>query len=226
MPDWDHTPDLRREERLGFDEAIFCMHKTADQIARILEHATTIERSLLLTRLRDEQFTALPTTLQDRIDYDVLSGTGLFGVVREPGPKTRIAVVSAGTSDACVVHEAVRTLRYYGEACHELHDVGVAGLWRLLERIDEIRRFPVAIVAAGMDGALPSVLTGLIPSAVIAVPVSTGYGVAAAGHTALNAALSSCAPGLTVVNIDNGYGAACAALRVVRMLSHNDGNAV
>ena len=94
-----------------------------------------------------------------------------------------------------------------------------------LQIATEIRRLPVAIVAAGMDAALPSVLAGLVPGAVIAVPVSNGYGVAAAGHAALNAALSSCAPGLTVVNIDNGYGAACAALRIVRMLSHNDADA-
>ena len=98
MSDWDHTPDLRREERLGFDEAIFCAHKTVDQIARILDHAMTAERGLLLTRLGDEQFAALPATLRERIDHDPLSGTGLFGVVREPGTSARIAVVSAGTS--------------------------------------------------------------------------------------------------------------------------------
>ncbi len=222
MSDWDHTPDLQREERLGFDEAIFCAHKTTDQISRILDHAMTVGRSLLLTRLGDEQFAALPAALRDDIDYDPLSGTALFGTVRDLAADARIAVVSAGTSDARVAREAVRTLYYYGEACHELHDVGVAGLWRLLERIEEIRRLPVAIVAAGMDAALPSVLAGLVPGAVIAVPVSNGYGVATAGHAALNAALSSCAPGLTVVNIDNGYGAACAALRIVRMLSQND----
>jgi NCAIR mutase (PurE)-related protein len=92
----------------------------------------------------------------------------------------------------------------------------VAGLWRLLERIDEIQKLPVVIAVAGMDGALPSVVAGLVPGIVISVPTSTGYGVAAAGETALRSALASCAPGLVVVNIDNGYGAACAALRALR----------
>lgn len=219
MSDWDHTPDTLRTERLGFDEAVFCAHKDSDQIRRILDAADEQGRTVLLTRLRRDQVATLPANHRDRIDYDALSRTGLYGGVGKPTTAARIAVISAGTSDVGVAREAVRTLSYYGETCHEHHDVGVAGLWRLLERVDEIRRLPVAIVAAGMDAALPSVLAGLIPGAVIAVPVSTGYGVAARGHTALNAALASCAPGLVVVNIDNGYGAACAALRIVRTLS-------
>ncbi|MBL8704068.1 MAG: AIR carboxylase family protein, partial [Rhodospirillales bacterium] len=107
------------------------------------------------------------------------------------------------------------TLRYYGVGVSEIADVGVAGLWRLTARLDEIRRHKVVIVAAGMDAALPSVLGGLVAAPVIAVPTSVGYGVAVGGQTALNAALASCAPGVTVVNIDNGYGAACAALRIL-----------
>jgi len=93
--------------------------------------------------------------------------------------------------------------------------VGVAGLWRLMRRLDELRAMPVLIVAAGMDAALPSVIGGLLPGVIIAVPTSVGYGVAAGGHTALNAILASCAPGIVTVNIDNGYGAACAAMRVL-----------
>ncbi len=218
MADWDHTPDIHREDRLGFDEAVFCLQKRPDQLRRILADADERGRTLLLTRLSAEQLAPLPTSYRERIDYDNLSHTGLFGSIQAPASAARVATVSAGTSDAGVAAEAVRTLRYYGEACHEIQDVGVAGLWRLLERIDEIRRLPVIIVVAGMDAALPSVLGGLVPGAVIAVPVSTGYGVAAEGRTALNAALTSCAPGLVVVNIDNGYGAACAALRMLRSL--------
>jgi NCAIR mutase (PurE)-related protein len=126
-------------------------------------------------------------------------------------------VLTAGTSDVPVAREAVRTLAYYGEACREFHDIGVAGLWRLTDRLHEIRSFPVLIVAAGMDAALASVVGGLVASVVIVVPTPTGYGVSANGEVALHSALVSCAPGVVVVNIENGYGAACAALRVLRV---------
>ncbi len=131
----------------------------------------------------------------------------------------RVAVVGAGTSDMRVCREVVRTLRYHGVAASEVYDVGVAGLWRLLERVPEIVRHPVVIAVAGMDAALVSVLGGLAPGLVIGVPTSAGYGVANHGTTALHAALASCAPGVAVVNIDNGYGAACAALRALRIES-------
>jgi pyridinium-3,5-biscarboxylic acid mononucleotide synthase len=124
--------------------------------------------------------------------------------------------VTAGTSDIPVAQEAARTLRFHGHEAANIPDVGVAGLWRLLARLEELRAMPVVIVAAGMDAALPSVVAGLVAGAVIAVPTSVGYGVAAGGRAALHAVLASCAPGLTVVNIDNGYGAACAALRILR----------
>ena len=141
--------------------------------------------------------------------------TAVFGTRPEAASTGRVAVVCAGTSDVPVAREAVRTLAFNGEAAPLIADVGVAGLWRLTRRLDEIRATPVIIVAAGMDAALPSVLAGLVPGVVIAVPTSVGYGVAAGGRAALDAILSSCAPGLTVVNIDNGYGAACAALRLL-----------
>ena len=116
--------------------------------------------------------------------------------------------------------EASRTLSYYGIATDHVFDVGVAGLWRLLEAVDRLRQVPCVICVAGMEGTLPGVVAGLVPAAVIAVPTSNGYGVAAGGHAALTSALASCAPGLTVVNIDNGYGAACAALRILRTGAH------
>jgi NCAIR mutase (PurE)-related protein len=127
-----------------------------------------------------------------------------------------VAIVVAGSSDAGVAREAQRTLAYNGVASRSFVDVGVAGLWRLTQRIHEISRFPVVIAVAGMDAALPTVLGGLVPGVIVAVPTSVGYGVAAGGHTALNAILASCASGISVVNIDNGYGAACVALRVLR----------
>ncbi len=115
-----------------------------------------------------------------------------------------------------VAREVARTLSYYGEAPLEINDVGVAGLWRLLERIEEIRGMRVIVAVAGMDAALPTVIGGLVSAPVIGVPTSVGYGVAEGGQTALKSMLASCAPGLTVTNIDNGYGAACAALRILR----------
>jgi NCAIR mutase (PurE)-related protein len=218
MPQGDVFPDIHRRERLGFDEAIYCETKDTDQIRRILLAAEARSETVLLTRLDRAQVSGLPPEQQDRLDYDALSRTGFYGAVAASVAPARVALLSAGTSDVRVAREAARTLLYHGELCHEIYDVGVAGLWRVLERVEEVRRLPVAIVVAGMDAALPSVVAGLVPGAIIAVPVSTGYGVAAGGYAALNAALSSCAPGLVVVNIDNGYGAACAALRILSAL--------
>jgi NCAIR mutase (PurE)-related protein len=219
MPERDFILDRQRRQRLGFDEAIFCETKTVEQIAAIIDDARENEHGLLLTRLTAAQFAGLTQIQQNRLDYDPLSRTAYYGdVVPSPRQTEQVAVVCAGTSDVGVCREAVRTLHYYGAPCSEFYDVGVAGLWRLLERIDTIKRFPVVIAVAGMDAALPSVLGGLVPGAIIAVPTSTGYGAAEDGRTALNAILSSCAPGVLVTNIDNGYGAACAALRICNII--------
>ncbi len=216
MSSKDVNLDFERRQRLGFDEAILCAGKSIGQLAAILDQATAKGQPLLLTRLKASQLEALPEHHSGRIDYEPISRTGLFGKVAGGTGDPDIAVVTAGTSDTPVSREAVRTLAYYGAPCLEVTDVGVAGLWRLLNRVEEIRELPVAIVVAGMDAALPSVIGGLTPGLVIAVPTSTGYGVAAGGETALRATLASCAPGVVVVNIDNGYGAACAALRSLR----------
>jgi pyridinium-3,5-biscarboxylic acid mononucleotide synthase len=189
------------------------------QIAAIVEQAHANGGRFLLTRLAQDQLAALPLPLRERIDYDPLSRTGYFGAPPTPTQAGEVAVVAAGTSDLPVAREASRTLRYYGESAAEFNDIGVAGLWRLAERIEEIRTKRVVIVVAGMDAALVSVMGGLVPGSVIAVPTSVGYGVAAGGESALRAALASCAPGVVVVNIDNGYGAACAALRIIKAIS-------
>jgi hypothetical protein len=217
--DQDINLDLQRAARLGFDEAIFCSGKTVEHIARILDQAHEKGLPLLLTRLHQTQFTELPEHQRSRIDYEPVSRTGFFGSPHASNGDARVAIVAAGTSDVPVSREAARTLRYYGAPNVEITDVGVAGLWRLLDRIEEIRRMSVVIAVAGMDAALPTVIGGLVPGVIIGVPTSVGYGVAAGGQSALNSMLSSCAPGLTVMNIDNGYGAACAALRVLRALS-------
>lgn len=213
--------DLERAERLGFDEAIFCAGKTIPHIAQILDQAREKNLPLLLTRLSAEQFAQLPEVHRASIDYDPVSRTGFFGSLAPLTGDPRVAVVAAGTSDVFVSREAVRTLRYYAAPSLQITDVGVAGLWRLLERVEEIRRMPVVIAVAGMDAALPTVLGGLVGSAIIGVPTSVGYGVATGGDSALHAMLASCAPGLLVTNIDNGYGAACAALRILRALGSN-----
>jgi NCAIR mutase (PurE)-related protein len=208
--------DFDRAQRLGFDEAAFCAGKSAGQIATILERVAARGGSMLLTRLATATLAELPEDLCRRLDYEALSATAYFGEVASPALSDRVAVVGAGTSDMGVCREAVRTLGYHGIKASEIYDVGVAGLWRLLERVPEIVRHPVVIAVAGMDAALVSVLGGLVPGLVIGVPTSVGYGVANRGETALHAALASCAPGVVVVNIDNGYGAACAAIRALR----------
>ena len=207
--------DLEREARLGFDEAIFCAGKHAAQIEAILGQAPQHRDRFLLTRLSSEKWAALAAAVRQRIDYDPISQTGILGASKPIENPARIVLLTAGTSDIPISREVLRTLNYYGVAATEFNDIGVAGLWRLTEKLDAIRRHAVTIVVAGMDGALVSVMGGLTHAVVIAVPTSVGYGVARGGETALHAALVSCAPGVLVVNIDNGFGAACAALRIL-----------
>lgn len=212
----EFTLDFARPERIGLEEAVYAAGKSPAQIEAILDAASVRGTSLFLTRLDPEKHGALAPDWRRQLDYCAVSRTAILGAVRPARAVTSVAIVAAGTSDVPVVREAERTLRYQGEACTVIADVGVAGLWRLTRRLDEIRAHPIVIVVAGMEAALGSVLGGLVPGAIIAVPTSVGYGVAAGGRLALDALLASCAPGLTVVNIDNGYGAACAALRLIR----------
>lgn len=207
--------DLSRHRRLGIAEAILAEPKSTAQLMTALEHATANDRSMLLTRLSPDQLASLPDATRGLIEYDELSRTGFFGPVVAPTGSPRVAVITAGTSDRAVASEAERTLAFAGHRCLSMSDIGVAGLWRLTERLDELSPMAVVVVVAGMDGALPTVVAGLVPGVIIAVPTSVGYGVARDGETALRSSLASCAPGLVVVNIDNGYGAACAAIRVL-----------
>ena len=211
--------DFERGARIGLDEALFCEGKTVEQISAIVDAVKAKTGRLLLTRLDPSKYEALSARDGDELDFDPLSRTAILGQPHPALVAPPVAIVMAGTSDLPVGREAARTLAFAGHAYREYTDIGVAGLWRLLERIDDIRSSPVVIVAAGMDAALVSVVGGLVSSAVIALPTSVGYGVARGGATALNAALASCAPGISVVNIDNGYGAACAALRISRAIA-------
>lgn len=208
--------DFAREARTGLDEAVLCESKAVTHLCAILDQVRERGRRMLLTRLLPEQLDRLPEAHRAAIDYEPLSRTGFYGGAHELKSATQVAVVSAGTSDVAVAREAARTLRFYGEPAVEVNDVGVAGLWRLLERIEEIRKHRVVIAVAGMDAALPTVIGGLVSGMVIGVPTSVGYGVATGGETALRAMLASCSSGLVVTNIDNGFGAACAALRLLR----------
>ena len=207
--------DFDRTERLGFGEAVLCAQKSTEQIDRILDQAATRGVPFLMTRLDPGRHASLASAHRDRIEYDPPSQTGFFQLAAGPLPDPQVAVVTAGTSDARPAREALRTLAFNGIGATAIFDVGVAGIWRLMDRVEEIKRHPVVIAVAGMDAALPSVLGGLVPGMLIALPTSPGYGAARGGETALFACLVSCAPGITVCNIDNGYGAACAALRAL-----------
>jgi pyridinium-3,5-biscarboxylic acid mononucleotide synthase len=207
--------DWERIARTGTSEAVLCEPKSAAQIDAIVAHAMALGRRLLLTRLGPRKCGRLSPVLRKALDYDDVSRTAILGALPAARAARRIAIVCGGTSDVAVAHEAARTLTFAGETPTLFVDVGVAGLWRLMEHLDDIRLHRVVIAVAGMEGALFSVLAGLVPCAVIAVPTSVGYGVAAGGQAALNAALASCASGLAVVNIDNGFGAAHVALRIL-----------
>ena len=208
--------DHDRERRIGFDEAIFCASKSVAQVEAIAAEALQTGARRLFTRLDAMKCEALSTPVRKAMDFDPVSRTAIVGEARKPRAPAQVAIVTGGSSDLHASREAVRTLEYYGYASLHVPDVGVAGIWRLLDRVEELRPMRVVIVVAGMEGALPSVVAGLLPGVIVALPTSVGYGVAEGGHVALQSALASCAPGITTVNIDNGYGAACAALRVLR----------
>jgi YD repeat-containing protein len=208
--------DLDRERRQGLPEIVYAPGKQPAEIAAIV--AALLERSsgpVVVTRIAaDVAAIVQQTHAAGRYDADgrVLSWR------RPARGSVAIAVVTAGTSDGPVADEAVAVAGAIGLGVTEVRDVGVAGLHRLLARVDEIRRAEVVVVIAGMEGALASVVAGLVGAPVVAVPTSTGYGAAFEGVTALLAMLSSCAAGVTVVNIDSGFGAAMAAHRLAYVL--------
>jgi NCAIR mutase (PurE)-related protein len=173
--------DWERAERCGTSEAVLCEPKSAAQIDAIVAHASELDRRLLLTRLGPRKFARLSADVRDALDYDEATRTAILGGLPASSGIGRVAIVCGGTSDLAVAGEALRTLAFAGEKATLLADVGVAGLWRLMERLPEIRRHRVVIAIAGMEGALFSVLAGLVPCAVIAVPTSVGYGVSKGG---------------------------------------------
>ena len=208
------TIDHHRALRQGFPEVIYGGGKTSGQIVAIAERIAERHGAFLATRLSDEAMAAL-TSRFDKVEINALGRTAhLPATETPPAGRGTILIVTAGTSDLPVAEEAAVTAQALGNRLTRLTDVGVAGLHRLLARKAELLEAAVIIVIAGMDGALASVIGGLVRVPVIAVPTSVGYGAAFAGIAPLLAMLNSCAAGVTVVNIDNGFGAAMAASRI------------
>lgn len=210
--------DADRLERLGMPEAIFCEGKDLAAIDAIVAELVRSGQPALFTRLGAAEHAALDPESMAALDYDPPSRTAiLHGTL--PARPGSIAVVTAGTSDLRIASEALRTLQFSGFASTLFADVGVAGLHRLFARIDEIKTFDVVIVVAGWDAALASVMGGLVSQPLIAVPSSTGYGIAEGGVSALHSMLASCGQGVLVTNIDNGFGAACGAIRFLNRMN-------
>ena len=211
--------DHDRQTRNGLPEVVYAESKTPDQVAAILVELHTRAGSALATRAAPAHYAATSARLPVAEYHDLARLITVGPPLRQPQPDEPFAaVVCAGTSDLPVAEEAALTLEWAGYRVERLTDVGVAGIHRLFAVEDVLREAAVCIVVAGMEGALPSVVGGRIPTPIIAVPTSVGYGANFGGLSALLGMLTACAPGITVVNIDNGFGAAAAAHRILRQM--------
>ena len=211
----DARLDLQRRDRLGMVEAIWGQHKTSDQIIAILQAFRDAGELALVTRVQPEKATRILELLPQVVHHPEAACLTLGSMPAPPVGPSAVAVLSGGSSDRRVVAEVTLALQCHAVGVDPVMDVGVAGVHRLMDVLPRLRTAQVLIACAGMEGALPTVLTGLVSRPVIGVPVSVGYGLSQGGRTALEGMLASCAPGLLVVNIDNGYGAAMAALRIL-----------
>jgi NCAIR mutase (PurE)-related protein len=207
--------DTDRAARTGDPEVVYGAGKSPAQVVEILQtlHAAHPDRAVLATRLGEEALDAVAAAVPGAA-VDPVARAATLGA--PPAPRGTVAVVSAGTSDAPVAAEAALTVQVYGAAARRVNDVGVAGLHRVIAAREELDSADCLIVVAGMEGALPSVVGGLTGVPLVAVPTSVGYGASLGGVAALLGMLNSCAPGVTVVNIDNGFGAGVFAARVAR----------
>ncbi len=199
-------PDLDRKRRKGFAEVIYCPGKTRQDLKRIAQELIRHRQDLLLTRLDKGTFIYLKKVFP-RLKYNPLAKIGYLLFAPKKNKKGLVAVISAGTADIPVAEEAALTAGILGNPVLKLYDVGVAGVHRLMGNLETIRKAGVIIVVAGMEGALASVVSGLVSCPVIAVPTSCGYGANFSGLSPLLTMLNSCSPGVVVVNIDNGFGA-------------------
>ena len=212
--------DWQRRARTGIPEVVFAQGKSLQQLIEITEQAIARSENLLMTRIDDIKVEHLRRRFGNSVIHHQLARCAQVHVGGESdsldaGDCFSAAIVAAGSADAPLAAEIKVSLNFLGVGVACYYDVGVAGLWRLLEIGDELDKYRVLIAVAGMEGALFSVLAGMMSSPVIAVPSSIGYGVSENGHAALSSALASCAPGLAVVNIDNGFGAAALAVKML-----------
>ncbi len=210
--------DTERRERCGRAEVIYCPGKTADEVAGIAVELRRRGEIVLATRVTREQADAVAASLPESVHHE-RARCVTCGVPEPNGGRWAVGILSAGTADLAVAEEAAVTLEACGQRVERYWDVGVAGLHRLLGQLDAVRGCGVLIVVAGMEGALPSVVAGLVDMPVIAVPTSVGYGANFGGLAALLGMLTSCGSKVTVVNIDNGFGAASAADAILRLVS-------
>lgn len=211
------TIDFDRETRTGAPEVIFGSGKTAEQISDIVDVLLSKETNVLVTRIDEEKYLTFSKSLPKQAIYSKEAELLTINLKPLELTKSYVAIVSAGTSDHKVAEEATLTAQFFGSKVLRIADVGVAGLHRLLTKLEEIRSAKVLVVVAGMEGALPSVVGGLVSSPVIAVPTSVGYGASFGGVAALLGMLTSCASGISVVNIDNGFGAGYLANMINRI---------
>jgi NCAIR mutase (PurE)-related protein len=215
--DLGHTKiDNHRELRTGYPEVIFCAGKTVDQVKEIIQQMLTRNNNILATRATKEMFLAVKE-IYAGAEFHPLAKTIIIKRDEQKLTRTTIAIVTAGTSDMPVAEEAAITAELFGNKVLRVFDVGVAGIHRLYDKLPEIRNAKVIVVVAGMEGALPSIVGGLVDKPVIAVPTSIGYGANFQGLSALLGMLTSCASGVSVVNIDNGFGAGYMASMINKL---------
>jgi NCAIR mutase (PurE)-related protein len=208
--------DNHRELRVGYPEVIYCAGKTIEQVVGIIEFMQTKDNNILATRATREMYDAVKESCPEA-EYH--SDARIISIRKKDmiQPSTYICVITAGTSDIPVAEEAAVTAEVFGNRVERIYDVGVAGIHRLFDKLDVIRGARVIVIAAGMEGALASVIGGLVDKPVIAVPTSVGYGASFGGLSALLSMLNSCASGVSVVNIDNGFGAGYLASMMNKM---------
>lgn len=215
--DLGHTKiDNHRELRTGYPEVIFCQGKTADQVCSIMTYMTQKKVNVLGTRASRDQYEAVAAEIPAAVYHEAARAITIKNM-DIPIPETSIAILTAGTSDIPVAEEAAVTAEIFGNQTDRYFDVGIAGIHRLYDNIEKIRKAKVVIVIAGMEGALPSIVGGLVDKPVIAVPTSTGYGANFNGLSALLGMLTSCSAGVCVVNIDNGFGAGYMASMINKL---------
>ena len=208
--------DHHRHRRKGFPEVIYCAGKTPAQVARIAASIAGKGHDVLATRADRKVYLAVRKTLKMAKYHETARAITYQKEPRRSAAGSFIAIVTAGTADLPVAEEAAVTAEFLGDKVTRLFDVGVAGIHRLVKNLDKIERARVIIVVAGMEGALPSVLGGLVDKPIIAVPTSVGYGASFKGLSALLTMMNSCSPGIAVVNIDNGFGAAVMAHYILK----------